>query len=242
MTKQQNESQASAIYRWLEEEIMSGRLAPGDRLDDAAIAERFAVSKTPVRDAFLQLAAIDFVTLKQRVGAIVTPLSLQKMVQMFEVMAKLEGTAAALAAERMTGLEKEALVTSSETCMAIAERGGEKAQEVYAEANFDFHEIVYRGSHNDYLREQASMLRRRLAPYRRFWLSTDARRQKSSSEHAEVTRAIVESNIERARFAMEAHLDLTSGLLSELLGVLPSGYLAGIRESDEAAGIRDSRT
>ncbi|OYZ71724.1 MAG: GntR family transcriptional regulator, partial [Rhizobiales bacterium 24-66-13] len=60
------------MYRYLEQEIVSGRLEPGEKLDDVSLAKRFGVSKTPIREAFLQLAAIDFVQIRQRVGAVVS--------------------------------------------------------------------------------------------------------------------------------------------------------------------------
>lgn len=226
------ESQTTAIYKHLESEIMKGNLRPGDRLDDIAIAKRFGVSKTPVREALLQLAAVDFVTLRQRVGAIVSPLSLQRMVQMFEVMAKYEGATAALAAERMTRAERERLAALVQECSSVAERSDEGVQYDYAEVNFEFHEAIYRGSHNDYLQELATSLRRRLAPYRRYWLSSDFRRRISSTEHGDIASFIISGDAERARVAMESHLNLQTGLLAELLDRLPPEYLSGVRDAE----------
>ncbi len=222
-------SQSEVIYKYLEQEIISGRLAPGERLNEAAICEKFNVSRTPVREAYIQLAAIDFVTLRQRVGAVVSTLSLQRMVQMFEVMAKYEGAAAALAAERMTPHEHRLLRAAADACTIEAESKEATAQDSYAEANFQFHEIIYRGSHNDYLCELATSLRKRLAPYRRYWLSTVHRRRKSAAEHEAVVVQILNGAVEEARDAMEQHLNLQAGLLAELLDKLPSEFLKVVK-------------
>lgn len=229
-TEPKTDSQTVAIYKYLENEIMNGNLVPGDRLDDVAIAKRFGVSKTPVREAVLQLAAVDFVTLKQRVGAIVSPISLHRMVQMFEVMAKYEGTAAALAAERMTNAERTRLSELVKDCSDVAQRDGANAQFEYAEVNFEFHEAIYRGSHNEYLHDLATSLRRRLAPYRRYWLSSTFRRRKSSNEHSNIAQLIIDGDGKGAQLVMEAHLNLQTGLLAELLDRLPAEYLIGVKD------------
>lgn len=224
-------SHADSIYRYLEQEIVAGRLEPGTKLDDVSLAKMFGVSKTPVREAFLQLAAIDFVQLKQRVGAIVAPLSLQRMVQMFEAMAEYEGACAAFAAVRMTSAERELLRTATDRCRALIQTDGPDASEEYTDANFTFHEIIYRGSHNDYLSEQATALRKRLAPYRRYWLTGPFRRRKSSQEHDQIAAAILVGDEESARRLTKQHLSLQTDLLAELLDKLPPSYLSAVKHS-----------
>lgn len=222
-------SHADTIYRYLEQEIVSGRLEPGAKLDDVALAARFGVSKTPIREAILQLAAIDFVQLRQRIGATVAPLSLQRMVQMFEVMAELEGMCASLSAARMTSAERDLLEHAVECCRVHSRQEGDNACKDYAEANFNFHEIVYRGSHNDYLAEQASLLRKRLAPYRRFWLTSPPRLRKSCAEHEQVAKAILACDEAEAHRSMKQHLTLQADLVNVLLEQLPTSYLTIVK-------------
>ncbi|WP_454918826.1 GntR family transcriptional regulator [Xanthobacter sediminis] len=222
-------SHADAIYRYLELEIVSGRLEPGAKLDDVALAARFGVSKTPIREAILQLAAIDFVQIRQRVGAVVSPLSLQRMVQMFEVMAELEGMCAGLAAARMSSVERSMLADAVEQCRGFARRDDEDACKDYQEANFGFHEIIYRGSHNDFLNEQTTLLRKRLAPYRRYWLTSPSRLRKSCRDHEAIAEAILECREEEAHRLMKHHLTLQTDLVSVLLDQLPPSYLAVVK-------------
>jgi DNA-binding GntR family transcriptional regulator len=217
---------SDAICRHLEERIVSGELEPGEKLDEVSLAKEFGVSKTPVREALVQLAAIDFVQLRQRSGATVARLSLQRMVHMFEVMAELEGMCACLAAARMSHEERDALGVSAQRCLDIAERSGIAD---YAEANFAFHEIIYRGSHNDFLAEQASTLRKRLVPYRRYWLTTPNRLRKSAEEHDQVANAILSGNEEEARRFMRQHLGMSTSLFSELIDKIPASYLTVVK-------------
>ena len=81
---------ADDLYRRLEEEIFAGELAPGCRLDETKLAGRFGVSRTPVREALLQLASSGLIELRPRQGAVVAKITVQELLQMFEVMAELD--------------------------------------------------------------------------------------------------------------------------------------------------------
>src|ERR1700677_429003 len=101
------QSSTETIYEYLEKEIISGRVPPGERLDEAALGRQFSVSRTPVREAFLQLAAVGLIQFQSRQGAIVATIPLARVAQMFEVMAELEALCARLASERMTTAERK---------------------------------------------------------------------------------------------------------------------------------------
>src|SRR5206468_10467489 len=126
----------------------SGAFLPGSRLEERPLSERFGVSKTPVREALIQLSSIGLVELRQRRGAIVTILSVEQVISMFEVMTELESMAAKLTASRMSAVDRGELARihlSSEEC--IPNEDFEK----YDAINKEFHELIYRGSCNDYL-------------------------------------------------------------------------------------------
>ena len=82
------------IVRVLEDEIFAGGLIPGDRIEERAIAARFGVSRTPVRDAIGRLASLGLIEVKPRSGSYVAEMSLAELLQLFEVMANLEGLCA----------------------------------------------------------------------------------------------------------------------------------------------------
>ncbi len=86
----------------IEDEIVTRQLPPGTRLDEVELAQRFAVSRTPIREALIQLASAGLVELRPRRGAIVAQISPQRLMEMFDVMAELEALCGRLAARRIT--------------------------------------------------------------------------------------------------------------------------------------------
>ncbi len=93
---------AESLRQKLEGAIAAGHLMPGSRLDEQEIAQRFGVSRTPVREAFRLMAANNLVELRGRQGATVRSIKAQALIEMFQVMAELEGLCARLAARRVS--------------------------------------------------------------------------------------------------------------------------------------------
>ena len=94
----------------IEERIATGQYRPGMRLDEQEIADAFGVSRTPVREAFIQLEAAGLIEIRPRRGAIVTEISGARVCEMFEVMAELESMCGRLAARRVTEEEQHLLM------------------------------------------------------------------------------------------------------------------------------------
>ena len=92
---------ADALRDTQEDEIMVGQLATGIRLEEVALANRFGVSRTPMREALLQLAAAGLIETQPRRGAVVARIGPQRLQDMFEVLVELEAMAARLAARRV---------------------------------------------------------------------------------------------------------------------------------------------
>jgi DNA-binding GntR family transcriptional regulator len=86
-------SHAQRLRQRIEDEIVSGELALGSRLDENQLAARFGVSRTPIREALLQLAATGLVQAKPRRGAIVSAPEPHLLLAMFEAMAEIEPAA-----------------------------------------------------------------------------------------------------------------------------------------------------
>lgn len=213
-------SNSSSIYRHLAKLIVSGELPPGRRLDEAELCQKFDVSRTPIREAMLQLAAVDLIQLRPRLGAIVATIPLVRIMQMFEVMAELSALCASLSAERMTLAERKALRDSEDDCTKWANDQSENACERYFDANYRFHEIIYRGSHNDFLSETTMKLRNRLSPYRRFRLQSLARLKVSNREHNRILKAILVGDNEEAAKEMRAHVTVQAAVLADIVSSL----------------------
>ena len=98
------------VRREIADRIIAGELRPGQELDEKSLAQAFKVSRTPVREALRQLAAANLIEWRPHQSPVVAKITAASMVEMFEVMAELEGFCGHLAARRMTPSEHAALV------------------------------------------------------------------------------------------------------------------------------------
>lgn len=202
-TAKTGKPQALTLRDALEDEIVNGKLKPGDRLDEAALAERFKVSRTPIREAFQYLVGSGLVEAIPKRGTFVAEVGLPQLIEMFEVMAELEGMCARLAARRITDAEAEALQQALTMCEQAAGAGN---PDTYYYENELFHNCIYQASHNGFLAQQARQLRARLKPYRRLQLRVRNRIRKSLEEHRQIVAAIMAGDEALAESSIKAHI------------------------------------
>lgn len=206
----------------IEQAIISGEYPPGFRLEEPLLAQRYNVSRTPVREALMQLASAGLVEIRPRQGAIVASPTVQDILEMFEVMASLEGLCVELAARRITAEELAELEQVHERCGALAAAGDPDGY--YAE-NRRFHEALYAASRNRFLEETTRSLRNRVAPYRRLQLRHRGRTQRSWAEHGAILEAIRSGDGPGARAAMMAHIAIQGDTFMDFLSSLPPAYI-----------------
>jgi DNA-binding GntR family transcriptional regulator len=198
----------------IEEKIATGQFTPGQHLDETELAGEFGASRTPIREALIQLASHGIVQIRPRRGAVVSTASPQQIVEMFEVMAELEAMCGRLAARRMTAAEHAALAEAHEACKGA--RDVSDADDYYYR-NELFHHVIYAGSHNAFLTEQASSLARRLRPYRRLQLRVRDRLKHSFSEHDAIVKAIVDGDGEVAADLLRSHVAVQGQRFTDLM-------------------------
>lgn len=208
-------TRSEALREEIEELIAVGRFAPGQHLDETALSLEFGVSRTPIREALIQLATVGIVLIRPRRGAIVAEIGAQQLVAMFEVMAELEALCGRLAARRMSPVEHASLLAAHHAC-----QGASDDPDMYYYKNEEFHDQIYRGSHNDYLAEQARSLHRRLRPYRRLQLRVRDRVGASYSEHDEVVNAIVAGDGDKAAELLRNHVMIQGERFADLIASL----------------------
>ncbi len=135
----------------LREMIVDGRLAPGARINEAEVAERFSVSRTPLREALKVLAAEGMVELRPHSGARVASLTTADLVDAFRVIGALEGLAGELAAQRITEDELDE-VRHLQDEMNEAFATNDLAR--YFHANQATHDIILTAARNPLLQKQ----------------------------------------------------------------------------------------
>ena len=210
-------TRAEELRERIEEDVATGALPPGTRLDEAELATRFGVSRTPIREALFQLASVGILEIRPRRGAIVPELSLRQIVEMFEVMAELEAMCGRLAARRMSEPEHRELVRAHEACEAA--RNVEDSDGYYYQ-NEIFHHVIYAGSHNAFLAELVSQQHRRLRPYRRLQLRVRGRIANSYNEHKKVVEAILAGDSELSAESLRTHVLVQGERFADMVALL----------------------
>jgi DNA-binding GntR family transcriptional regulator len=201
----------------IEELIAVGKLAPGQHLDETVLAEQFGVSRTPIREALIQLAGSGMIELRPRRGAHVTLLGPRELLETFEYMGELEAACARFAAHRMTSEERAGFDAAFNRCRKACEKGDRDA---YYHANADFHSAIYDGSHNRMLATVAHGQQRRLQPYRRLQLRVHGRLAKSFDEHSAVAEALLKGDGVEAGRRLRDHVVVQGERFMSLLAEL----------------------
>ncbi|MEW9920925.1 GntR family transcriptional regulator [Marimonas sp. MJW-29] len=187
----------------LEALILEGGFADGERLDEQQLAQRFDVSRTPLREAFQRLALSGLVEQIPRRGVFVRQPGPVEMMEMFEVMAELEAACARLAAARISEEALQNLHATNERCNAAVEA---RDHDGYYRENERFHAILYQQSGNGFLEQECQRLHKLLHPFRRLQLRLRGRLRQSMAEHEEIVSALEAGDGHRAAEAMRAHV------------------------------------
>jgi len=205
------------IRNALENAIVEGRYAPGERIDPEALAIEFECSRTPIREALNQLQSSGLVQVQPKRGTFVTQWSAEELAERFEAMAELEASCGRLAARRMSPDELDAFEAIHAQCRLLAEAGDADG---YYRHNSLFHHCIYRGTRNGFLAAEAARLHAMLQPYRRMQLRVRNRMPRSFSEHDAIVAAIRAGDEEAAAAGLRAHVIVQGERFHDLLAVL----------------------
>jgi DNA-binding GntR family transcriptional regulator len=211
-------NRSETLREAIEEMIAVGKLRPGEHLDETELAKAFGVSRTPIREALIQLASTGVIVIRPRRGAVVAEIGPQQLVEMFEVMAEFEAMCGRLAARRMSPAEHANLLAAHQACK---EARNAQDPDAYYYKNEAFHMVIYAGSHNSFLAEQARNLHNRLRSYRRLQLRVRDRIAASYAEHEAVVRAIIDGDGERTTELLRSHIMIQGQRFADLIATLP---------------------
>ncbi len=187
----------------LMDDIAAGALAPGERLDEIRLTERFGVSRTPVREALSRLVAQGVLIPGEKRGVRVAQYTREELAQIFEAMHEIEAACARIASQRLTLLARLEIETAQAECITAAEAGERMA---YLRANEDLHEAIYRATGNPYMAEIASEFRRRTGPFRAKKFADKADLIASAQSHEVLIASIFSQDSVAAADGMRAHM------------------------------------
>ncbi|WP_084861312.1 GntR family transcriptional regulator [Salibaculum halophilum] len=187
-------------YQLILEAIDTGVYKPGSRLVESELADRFGVSRTPIREALQRLETQSLLTRDGR-SLIVASLDHSQLSELYVVRGELEGLAARLAARHATPEEKHVLRD-----MLEADRKLQDDPEAMARANRRFHKQIHLASHNRYLVQQLDLVHRSMALLASTSIAAEGRTVDTLEEHERIVRAIEAGDGDAADAALREHI------------------------------------
>ncbi|NNE81135.1 MAG: GntR family transcriptional regulator [Silicimonas sp.] len=180
--------------------IDQGTYRPGDRLVESELAERFGVSRTPIREALQRLETQSLLTRDGR-SLVVASLDHNELAELYVVRSELEALAARLAAQHATDEEVRLLREMVEEDRARVQDPG-----ALARSNRRFHRQVHLASHNRFLVRQLDLVYRSMALMATTSLAAKGRSEVAVAEHAAVVEAIARHDGAAAFDALKGHI------------------------------------
>lgn len=196
-SERQNQKDA---YDLILEAIDVGVYTPGDRLVESELAERFGVSRTPIREALQRLETQSLLARDGR-SLVVASLDHNQLSELYVVRSELEGLAARLAASHATIEEKNVLRD-----MVEEDRQYVGNPAALSRTNRRFHKMIHLASHNRYLVQQLDLVYRSMALMETTSLAAEGRGETALEEHDAIVTAIENSDGDAAYAALKAHI------------------------------------
>jgi DNA-binding GntR family transcriptional regulator len=201
---------AERVFARLREEILTGRLAPGTQHSIYRLAEELGVSRTPVREAVLRLADAGLVTVERNRGVRVRGVTVQDVLEVFELRLLLEVPAAAFAARRADAAHRERIEDCLRGMTDAAAAGDVSAFDEHDRA---LHAALHAVSGNVRLGEEVLSLRASIQARGAVTLHRSRGAEEILEEHVPIVRAVLDGDSDRAAALMRDHLVHTAELL-----------------------------
>ena len=194
----------SIAYKQIKEAILSGALRPLELITEEHIAERLGLSRTPVREAFGLLAAEGFIVVVAKRGSFVAPLSIDDILEIYQIRMPLQCMTARIAAETITDKDIAALERLVDTELA---QEGRRSVQISLARSEEFHDIVNSCARNQRLEALLKQLQSQIHRARALWPSTRSRLSETWREHGLFVTALKARDPDRAERLMREHLD-----------------------------------
>lgn len=202
------------VFEAMREMIVSGKLAPGERLMEIQLAEEMGVSRTPVREAIRKLEIEGLVVMMPRKGTYVAGLSIKQMAEVFEIRTALEELAVQLAAERISQEELDRL---EYLMISISKKGDEKDYKSVVKLDEEFHDVLFKAARNEKLSQIIGNLHEQIHRYRAASLSYPGRLKNTLEEHENIVNALAKRDADAAGKAVREHVDAAESSFMQVM-------------------------
>ncbi|MGN0354154.1 MAG: GntR family transcriptional regulator [Muricoprocola sp.] len=191
------------VFHTLRNAILKGELKPGERLMEIQLSQKLGVSRTPVREALRKLELEGLVLMMPRKGAVVADITIQDLEDVLEVRTALEELAVQKACDTITEEQLKELKRAANEFKRCAENEDILA---CAEADMQFHEVIYGATNNKRLQQMLTNLREQMYRYRMEYLKDKGMYSALIEEHDMIRKAIKRRDKVKAGMLMRTHI------------------------------------
>jgi len=192
-----------AIAEEIKEGVLSGRYKPEERLKEAELAEKYSVSKTPVREALRYLERIGFVEIVPHTMARVKKMNQKEVEDLYMIQGVLEGLAGREALKHLNEGDHEKM----KTCLDLLEKHSrEKNPSEYEKANIKFHGIFWKACHNSKLTELINNIHEQLQKFRSITRRYPERFKDLAGDHRKIFEAVVQGDAMKVDLLFQRHV------------------------------------
>ncbi|AGL00252.1 GntR family transcriptional regulator [Desulfoscipio gibsoniae] len=192
------------VFQKLRRAIITGELKPNERLVERTLAEQLGVSRTPIREAIRMLELEGLISYLPKLGAVVTQVSNEEVLEIYRIRSVLEGLAARMAAENITpAATNELMKTLGELERAAEQRDLTGLEQEHRQ----FNDIIYQAAGSPRLYGMITTLVDHIQRYARVGYSQPQRIEEATREHRRLAEAIKAQNGALAEQVAREHID-----------------------------------
>lgn len=215
---------ATLVYRALRTDIIAMRIAPGQAINEKAVADEHGVSRTPVREALLRLAGDSLVEIFPQSGTFVTRIPTAALPEAIMVRKALEDLTVRTAAKRADAERIAGLRTLVDRQHILEQK---RDHDGFHAADENFHAVIAEIAGHPGIWRLVGQVKVQVDRYRRLTLPVPGRMGRVVDEHAGVVAAIATGDPDKASAAMAAHLDGLSTSIRDVRDLNPDYFDLG---------------
>lgn len=199
------ETLTEKVYRKLRDDIINLRIPPGEKISEVKLADKYKVSRAPIRNVIQKLQQENLVVVKPQVGTIIMPVSLEKAGDILEIRLWLEPRAAEVAAQKVTAEDIRQLQLRFDELEKDEPDGEEKREKLFA-TDILLHQTIWKRCGNNEISYIINNYRDEIQRIRLSTLAYANRNIPTVREIEEIFKALKAQDANRAQKAMYEHI------------------------------------
>lgn len=207
------------VYQYLKQAIIKGEIRPGEIYSEQMFASQLEISRTPVREAMLQLKHEDLIEIYNNRGIGIKPITFADVRQILQARTAIEGYSVRYLTENIDSAQGQKAAEQLQACLAETEKFSEDSANhyEYMKADIEFHGIIVRFTQNMYFIRMVDQMRTRLEQTTVNSLTFKDRHKDALSEHRQILRHICGGDVEQAEKCFNKHMLITENILKKML-------------------------